>query len=42
MNRMKLAIPIVLLASACTTVKVLQIKFDKGGVVRGYNWSGGS
>jgi hypothetical protein len=23
-------------------VRLLQIKFDKGGVVRGYNWSGGS
>jgi hypothetical protein len=23
-------------------VRVLQIKFDKAGVVRGYNWSGGS
>ena len=23
-------------------VRVLQIKFDKGGVVRVYNWSGGS
>jgi hypothetical protein len=23
-------------------VRVLQIKFDRNGVVRGYNWSGGS
>ena len=22
-------------------LKILQIKFDKGGAVRGYNWSGG-
>ena len=40
----KLAIPLLLLATACTTVKVSN-EFDlsafsgKSGVVRGYNWS---